>query len=315
MRALEQPVNQPLVRVAVTVVLECLDLARIRRQPQQIKRQTPDQRAPVRLRRGGKPVFSQLGQYKRVDRVCRPRRRTAHNTRHLRPFERSQRPPIRLCGRPGHCLIRRFAVARVRRSHLDPSTEIRDHALREPSFRGHRLDPVGSRDRLKKQALIDVARHDRGSAIATGPNPLATIKPKPPAQLLGRARMTLIATLDENRPDSALEKRDACGIIAASSAAERSNDRDRNRPSDSCSLAFPARAFHVRPILVVGRHAEGRLAGRSFAPQVFNKSLTRIGPCVTIRLWVARVVSRLRRKASNLLAARKLSRRDLSSQW
>jgi hypothetical protein len=47
---------------------------------------------------------------------------------------------------------------------------------------------------------------------------------------------------------------------------------------------FPVRAFHVRPILVVGRLAEGRLAGCSSDPQVFNNSVTGITQRVTIKV-------------------------------
>ena len=188
MRAGEQPVNQPLVGVGRTVVLERFDLRRIRRQPQQIEREPPDQAC------AGPPPAKPASPFSRSfawtnASIGLAARDAAYrrSTRHIGAFEPPQRPPIRSCLSPGHFRTRRVAIARVRCTHLDPLPEVRDHALGEPAFRRHPLDSARSRDRLKKQTLIEVARFNRRSAVPTGSSPLASIKPKPPAQLLGRA--------------------------------------------------------------------------------------------------------------------------------
>ena len=169
MGARQQAIDQPLVGVGRPIVEERRDLLGGRRQPDQVEGEPADQRAPVGLARRPQALLRQLGEDESVDRRCGPAGHRRLDRRDGRPADRPERPPVAaLAGTRGRCRCRRLArsVARVGRTHLDPSAEVGDHRGGELRLGGHRLVAVGRRDRLEEDARLGVPRHDRRTRAA-----------------------------------------------------------------------------------------------------------------------------------------------------
>ena len=91
MRRIEQPFDEAFIRIWITIVDERLDLFRRRGETEQIKRQPPNQRPPVRLRRRNQFVRFEPRENKLIDLVARPP--LVLDRWHGRSFHRLKGPP------------------------------------------------------------------------------------------------------------------------------------------------------------------------------------------------------------------------------
>ena len=74
---------------------------------------------------------------------------------------------------------------------------------------------VGSGDRLKKHAGIQVAGNNRGPRGPARANGLPAINLEPASGLFRLARVALVALLDEHGANLGLEERDALGVVGS----------------------------------------------------------------------------------------------------
>src|SRR4051812_28456493 len=86
-------IDELLVKTWVLVGYEAFDLLWFRRQPDQIKVEPANQRAPVRFKRWAKALLFELGQNEQVNRITDPGTSIPYR-RERGPLERFERPPI-----------------------------------------------------------------------------------------------------------------------------------------------------------------------------------------------------------------------------
>ena len=100
------------------------------------------------------------------------------------------------------------AVARVGCPHRHPALEVGDHLVGQLLLGRHLEVVVLVADRLDQQALLEVARHDRGAEVAPLADALPRVEHEVRLDLLGRRGVALVAVLDQHRADLRLEERE-----------------------------------------------------------------------------------------------------------
>ena len=189
-----------------------LDLFGGRRKPGQCERGAPQQRLATGRGRGPQPAFLHFRLKKPIDRMLRPRgvphlgnSRLAHwleTPPFCARFERSSPTGIVRRHRLTH---RRRLVARIKCALIHPRDKILDDGIRKRRsilrhfrIRGHVADA------LDEEAFVCITRNDRRAGVSAFEESVSKIHAQ--SALLLIRPVTLIALVDQHRPDALLEK-------------------------------------------------------------------------------------------------------------
>ncbi len=202
---------------------ERFDLGGCGRQPGQIEAEPANQDAFVGLGRRRQPPLLECRQDESIDGIARP-------GPVIRARGRGRRAPDRLETPVQSALLKlalrqplRLAAVRYRGCNgraptsfhppwctsPDPLGQGRDLAVGELRL-GRHLVSFAVVDRINQQALLGIARHDRGPRRAARQNRSAAVEPQP-ALLLGRT-MAPLTPRGQDRPHALLEELDRGGI-------------------------------------------------------------------------------------------------------
>ena len=255
-RAVQQPVDQRVIGSGRLIGEKRLQFFGRGRQAGEVERHSPCQRClgSSRIRPDAGRLL--LGEDKAVDIVRDPRGVLHIGGRGGRGGRSGSEPAI------GPVLPTRLDVDRpfvdrgcglipgIGGAHVDPGLEVGNHRVRQFAGGGH-LEAVVL-DRGQQQAVIPLARHHRGTALAPLGHPLAGIDEQVCLQLAGAegvGRVALIAVLRENRPDLRLEEGDPFGGGRSQSAAatdsQHRHDNGEGADASEGTDIHPHHAHHA----------------------------------------------------------------------
>ena len=184
---------------------ELFNVFRFRGEADQIEVSSPDQRS-LRGRRVGNDAGRFLpGPYETVQRVSSPG--LIFDRRQSRLSQRLKRPVLPSDFNVDFCCDHGDAVPRIRSSHLDPLDEVSNQLVRQLAFRRH-LERVVFQ-RCDQQTFVRLARHDSRAAFSALATAVARIEKQSALQIVlaeSAGRVTLVAVLNEHRPNLRLEK-------------------------------------------------------------------------------------------------------------
>ena len=223
-------------------------LAGLGGQADEIEREPADERAGIGVGHGleARPFAGRL--HEPVDLPVGPGCVGHHG--HRGPHRPPERPELATVLDVDAVGGRRRAVAWIDRTVRDPLDEICHLIGGEALFVRRHLETVLVADRRYQQARRHVARHDRGSGVAAGPDACTGVEHEAPLAFPGIGRVATVAARDQERADSRLEVREARGLRRRADRCARSLRR---------RLVGGRRRRHAEPVGAAGRRCGGRV--------------------------------------------------------
>src|SRR5206468_5179331 len=239
-RAGEQTFDDACKRLLRTVRHKIGDLGFRRREPRQVERGAPEQREPLGGRRGGNPLFLQLGEDEVVDRILDPAA-VAHGRRLMAP-DRLKRPEGAPLGRhPGRSGW--DFTFRPRSAEPDPGGDVRELLRVELAGRRH-LELLLVAQNADEAARLRAAGRDYRAVVAPAREARRGRKIEP-AHLHFRT-VTRMAARGQQRPDLTLEQLDALARLGRKTTRQgqrEGNEENPQHPGRLYSTGAPLTRF------------------------------------------------------------------------